>query len=1520
MGAVRLRAQRLGWNASNMTAGISPDTIERQDAAFIESLKGGGETGCLIAAHDWSKTSIGAIPSWPAPLRTALNLLLRSPVPIVMLWNEDGVMLYNDAYSVFAGGRHPQLLGSRVREGWPEVADFNDNVMRVGLAGGTLQYKDQQLSLARRGKLEPAWMNLDYSPVLDENGKPAGVIAVVVETTERVLAERRAGEERARLQSMLSQMPGFAAILEGPQHIFTYANQAYSAIAGGRPLDGLAVRDAFPEMAVRGFYDLLDEVYRTGVPYVGRALPIHLDAPANSTFNGDRFIDLLYEPIRDRDGEITGIFVGGYDVTEAQVSAERIGLALDSGAIVGTWIWDIPAGLITGDERFARTFDVDAAALRAGVPVEVLLASIHPEDLSYVVPHLEATLANGGPYSIQYRVRRGAGWTWIEANGRVDKDAEGQSVRFPGVLIDIDERKRVELQLEGARDRLALSEESLRLATDAAEIGTWDLDLKTDLLTWSDRTKAMFGISPDMPCSMADFYAGLHPDDREATGIAFASALNPAVRAVYDVEYRTVGKEDGLIRWVAAKGKGLFNEEGACIRAMGTAIEITARKAADARNALMAELTELMRSGDPAAALDTVCALMGRHFGVSRVGYGLLDPEEDVFRYDVCWTDETVPPLFGEYPAQAFGEQIVARLTAGETIVVDDLFNDALSGSETRTLDTAAQTDTRAILVVPFVRGGRLRTIVYLNAQRPRAWSADEVAFMEAVAERTRQLIDRAETAAALAAREAEFRTVTQAMPNHVWTAGADGRVDWFNDQGYAYAGAPAGSLAEGGWADMVHPDDLAAAAAAWAETLASGGTFEAEIRLRRADGVYRWHIARALAVRDAAGRITRWIGTNTDVEDQKAAIEALDQMAASLKRQVEEELAERERLWDLSQDPFLIADAAGVWERVSPAWTSLLGWTEAELLGRSADWMTHPDDLEKTREEIVGLADGRRTIRFENRLRARDDSYRTFSWNAVEEGGHIYCTARDITDIRARERALRDQQDFTRLALGAVGGVGIWHYSVAGDRFFFDEGIAELYALDPADGPGGLLRADFLGNVHPDDHAGLHDALSGGLMNAGDIELEYRIVHPDGSVRWVLSRGNTYFGDDGQPLRRTGVGIDITEKRRLEEQLRQSQKMEAVGQLTGGIAHDFNNMLAVVMGSLELLDRRLSHEDPRARHYVQQAADASRRAANLTQRLLVFSRQQPLKPEIVDANRLVAGMSDLLRHSIGAVVRLETVLAAGTWCIEVDPNQLENVILNLSVNARDAMPDGGRLTIETQNVHLDARYVSGEMGVPAGQYVMIAVSDTGAGMTADVLTKAFDPFFTTKEPGKGTGLGLSQVYGFVKSSGGHIKIYSEAGGGTTVKIYLPRAEAPGDESETGPTRAAPLPGDPHEIVLVVDDEEAVRRFTVEALSELGYHVLEAATARAALELLARRPEIVLLITDVVMPDIDGRKLADQANAVRPDLKVLFMTGYTRNAVVHNGVLDKGVHMIGKPFTLDDLAARVRGLLDKVQP
>ncbi len=409
----------------------------------------------------------------------------------------------------------------------------------------------------------------------------------------------------------------------------------------------------------------------------------------------------------------------------------------------------------------------------------------------------------------------------------------------------------------------------------------------------------------------------------------------------------------------------------------------------------------------------------------------------------------------------------------------------------------------------------------------------------------------------------------------------------------------------------------------------------------------------------------------------------------------------------------------------------------------------------------------------------------------------------------------------------------------------------------------------------------------------------------------------------DGRIIGASSTSYDVTARvqaeQRLEtaqEQLRQAQKMEAVGQLTGGIAHDFNNMLAVVSGSLDLLDRRTPDDDSRAKRLLAAAQDAAKRAANLTRRLLAFSRQSPLDPEVLDLNRLVSGMSDLFRHSLGAEVHLETVLAGGLWPVFVDQNQLESILLNLAVNGRDAMPGGGRLTIETQNAHLDGRYVADEPGVTPGQYVMVAVSDTGTGMAPDVIAKAFDPFFTTKEVGKGTGLGLSQVYGFIKQSGGHIKIYSEVGHGTTIRIYLPRHT--GVVAQNGDSAAAASPGaESREIVLVVDDEEIVRNFSVDALTELGYGVVSAGSAAEALVLLAERPDIDLLFTDIVMPEVNGRQLADRARGLRPELPVLYTTGYTRNAIVHNGVLDAGVDLIGKPFTVDELAVKVREVLDR---
>jgi CheY-like chemotaxis protein len=382
---------------------------------------------------------------------------------------------------------------------------------------------------------------------------------------------------------------------------------------------------------------------------------------------------------------------------------------------------------------------------------------------------------------------------------------------------------------------------------------------------------------------------------------------------------------------------------------------------------------------------------------------------------------------------------------------------------------------------------------------------------------------------------------------------------------------------------------------------------------------------------------------------------------------------------------------------------------------------------------------------------------------------------------------------------------------------------------------------------------------------------------------------------------------------------LRHAQKMEAIGQLTGGIAHDFNNRLQVILGSLDALRRRFPVDgvggDPDFRRLTEAAIRGAERGADLTQQLLAFARRQPLTPKATDVNRLVSGMSDLLRRTLGESISIEPLLADGLWPVFVDPNQLESALLNLAVNARDAMPGGGTLTIETANACLDEAYAAQHQEMAPGQYVVIAVTDTGKGMPRDVLAKAFEPFFTTKEVGKGSGLGLSQVYGFVKQSGGHAKLYSEHGHGTTAKLYLPRAmPAQAALNAAPPERLEGAGRD--QTILVVEDDEDVRAYAVDTLRELGYRVLEASDGSAALRLLSAHTEVRLLLADVGLPDgMNGRQLADEARRKRPDLKVLFTTGYGGDAVIPQARPDPGLELIAKPFSYAALSAKIRRML-----
>ena len=453
-----------------------------------------------------------------------------------------------------------------------------------------------------------------------------------------------------------------------------------------------------------------------------------------------------------------------------------------------------------------------------------------------------------------------------------------------------------------------------------------------------------------------------------------------------------------------------------------------------------------------------------------------------------------------------------------------------------------------------------------------------------------------------------------------------------------------------------------------------------------------------------------------------------------------------------------------------------------------------------------------------------------------------------------------------------------------------------------------------WLDTVHPEDRGRMLEALFASARGERDNEDAYRVVRPDGSIRWIRGRASPVRDATGRTIRLVGIAEDITELRRTQDQLFRAQKMEAVGRLAGGVAHDFNNLLTAITGHAELVREDLREGD-RLREDIEEILNAANRAAVLTKQLLAFSRRQVLAPRVVDLNALVANMDKMLRRLIGEDIDLRTVLGEDLGAVRADPGQLEQVLVNLAVNARDAMPQGGRLTLETGNVELDDAYVHAHEPVRPGPYVMLAVSDTGTGMTEEVQARIFEPFFTTKEAGKGTGLGLATVYGIVKQSGGYVWVYSEVGRGSAFKVYLPQV----DEAPEALTARAPAVGTAGgtETILVVEDEAMVRSLARISLGKRGYRVLEAANGGEALQLTEQHTDpIHLMVTDLVMPGMSGQELAERLARLRPGMKVLYISGYTDRALMRESVLPPGAAYLEKPFTPDALARKVRAVLD----
>jgi len=800
---------------------------------------------------------------------------------------------------------------------------------------------------------------------------------------------------------------------------------------------------------------------------------------------------------------------------------------------------------------------------------------------------------------------------------------------------------------------------------------------------------------------------------------------------------------------------------------------------------------------------------------------------------------------------------------------------------------------------------------------------------------------------------EVRYRLAAKATNDAVWDWDLDSDHVLWNDALEQAYGHPLASIECTGdwWLAHIHPDDRGRIDASIHAVLDGGQTaWNDEYRFRRVDGSYAEILDRGHVIRDEHGRAVRMIGAMLDLTRVRAAEAALRQSEerfSAILQTIEAAFAIVQVKFDADDRP---VDYQFV--EVNPAFERQTG---VDLHGK---WVTEfAPELERFWFDAYGhVAKTGEPASFESYAHAFG---RWFDVRAVRVGApadrRIAILFNDVTQrhdaedrLRVSESLARENVQRVQLALAAGAIIGTWNWDLRTDRFTVDEGFARGFGLDPALGRERLSLEQIITSVHPEDRPGLISAIDEVIARGGAYAHQYRVRRADGRYYWIEANGRVDHSPEGIALSFPGVLIDVEDRRSIEaerdrataalralndtlelrvaertaelihaeEKLRQSQKMEAVGQLTGGLAHDFNNLLAGISGALDLMGMRIAQGRLNdIDKYMLAAQSAAKRAAALTHRLLAFSRRQTLDPRPLDVNLLVEGMTELIQRTVGPSILVETVSAPDLWPASVDASQLENAILNLCINSRDAMPDGGRIIIETANQWLDAEAALAN-DLPAGEYLSLTVTDTGTGMAPGVIAKAFDPFFTTKPIGEGTGLGLSMICGFAKQSGGQVRISSELGKGTSMCIHLPRYHGEAGASTAAPAQSAAALTGSCGTILIVDDEPTVRLLLTDVLGDLGYTLIEAADSLTGLKLLQSDVGIDLLITDVGLPGgMNGRQMADAGREVRPGLKTLFITGYAESAALGNSSLGAGMQVLTKPFSIDILATRVLELL-----
>jgi PAS domain S-box-containing protein len=1080
--------------------------------------------------------------------------------------------------------------------------------------------------------------------------------------------------------------------------------------------------------------------------------------------------------------------------------------------------------------------------------------------------------------------------------------------------------RRRQYQARSRLEALREGEARLRLATENAEVGFWDVDPINDVLIWPGRVKAMFGISPDVPVTMQTFYEGLHPDDCETTAAAYAAATDPQRRALYDVEYRTIGKEDGVVRWVAAKGRGLFDEAGRCFRVVGTAIDVTPRKAAEAAlRESEARLSFLDRLGaetaplsDADAVLATTTRLLGEHLNLSVCAYADMDEDQDGFTIRGDWAAPGSKSIVGHYSLADFGKLAVKNLSSGLPLVVNDNLRE-LAPEEAATFQSIG---IAATICMPLVKEGRLTALMAIHDRVPRVWTEAELGLLREITARSWAHVERVAATAELRASEARFRLTADAVPQIVWITDAEGRVEFFNKQWSDYTGVECEpTTAAEVAANHVHPDDAAATVVAFDEARRTGNTYLVEHRIRSKANEYRWFLVRGEPYRNPqTGEIIRWFGASVDIHDRKIAEAALRE-SEEFNRRILQSSADCIKVLDLDGHLEFMSEG-GMWVMEVDGFGAIEGACWPDF------W---PDEVRGKVLTAIEEAKGGGTGRLQGFATTAKGSPRW--WDVVvtsinDPNGKpdkLLSVSRDVTATREAEERLRELNE-TLEAQVAERTAETRRYrdiveATAAPICAFDTDF-RLIAFNKAHNDEFRRVNGFdtkVGDVFPDlfipEQRAVMRALMGRALSGESFTVVEEFGRPELGTPWWEISYTPLRDEAGRIVGAFHQAKDISarlvaeaELEAAQEALRQSQKMEAMGSLTGGVAHDFNNLLTPIVGALDMLQRKgLGGE--REQRLIGGAAQSAERAKVLVQRLLAFARRQPLQPVAVDVTKLVENMADLVSSTTGPQIKVVVDAQDSLPPAKADPNQLEMALLNLAVNARDAMPDGGTLRISASADTVRAESVP---KLRPGRYVRLSVADTGIGMDEATLARAVEPFFSTKGVGKGTGLGLSMVHGLASQLGGALTIKSKSGLGTNIELWLPQTEA-APEEPTAIHEVEPARG--RGTALLVDDEEFVRLSTADMLGDLGYHVVEAASAEEALRVIGNGARVDLVVTDHLMPGISGTDLARTIRDRRPDLPVLVVSGYAEV----DGIASD-LPRLTKPFRKDELAAGLAAL------